>query len=54
MTDPPTSDDLRAVEREEETKEHEAVRPEEAKAAARRADKAGYLAGKVAEQEDSR
>lgn len=53
MTDPPTSDDLRAVERAEETKEHEAVLPEEAHAASRRAEKAGYLADKLAEQEQS-
>lgn len=46
----PTPADLRAKEQEEETKEHEAVLPDAAHAARRRADKAGYLADKLEEQ----
>ena len=49
----PTPEDLRAKEQEEETKEHEAVLPDEAHAARRRADKAGYLAEKLEEQVES-
>jgi len=51
MPDEPTASDLRLREEEETTKEHEAVLPEAAHAARRRADKAGYLADKLAERE---
>lgn len=51
MPDEPTSDDLRAREAAHETQEHEAVQPEEAHAARRRAEKAGYLAEKLEERE---
>jgi hypothetical protein len=47
----PTAEHLRARQDEETTREHEAVLPEEAHAARRRADKAGYLAEKLEEQE---
>jgi outer membrane protein assembly factor BamB len=54
--DDPTTEELLAVQaqrqRDEETKEHEAVQPEEAQAARRRADKAAYLRDKLAEQRD--
>ena len=49
----PEPEDLRRKEREEETKEHEAVLPDEAHAARRRADKAAYLAEKLEEQVES-
>lgn len=49
----PDPEDLRRKEVEEETKEHEAVLPDEAHAARRRADKAGYLADKLEEQLES-
>lgn len=49
----PTPEDLRRREQDEETKEHEAVLPEEAHAARRRADKASYLADKLEEQVES-
>ena len=52
MTDDPTPEDLRRKQLDEETREHEAVLPDEAHAAARRADKAGYLAEKLAEQRE--
>ena len=56
MPDDPTTEELLAVqrqrERDEETKEHEAVQPEEAQAARRRADKAAYLRDKLEEQRD--
>lgn len=51
MADDITSEHLLVRKAEEETKEHEAVQPEEASTARRRADKAGYLAEKLAEQE---
>jgi hypothetical protein len=51
MNDEPTSDDLEEVEREElDTAEH-ATLPAERDKAERRAEKAGYLADKLAEQE---
>lgn len=53
MPDDPTPEDLRAREAAEETKEHEAVLPDEAHAARRRADKAGYLAEKLEEQREA-
>ena len=56
MPDDPTTEELLAVqrqrERDEETKEHEAVQPEEAHSARRRADKAAYLREKLTEQRD--
>ncbi len=49
----PDPEDLRRKEREEETREDEAVLPEEARSARRRADKAGYLAEKLEEQAEA-
>jgi hypothetical protein len=53
----PTTEELLAVQQQrqrmEETNEHEAVRPEEAQAARRRADKASYLSDKLEEQRDA-
>jgi hypothetical protein len=49
----PTAEHLRARQEEESTKEHEAVLPDEAHAARRRADKAGYLAEKLEEQAEA-
>jgi hypothetical protein len=53
----PTTEELLAVQKQrqltEETNEHEAVRPEEAQAARRRADKAAYLRDKLEEQRDA-
>lgn len=51
MPDDPTSDDLREQEAEHTTQEHEAVLPDEAHAARRRAEKAAYLAEKLQERE---
>jgi hypothetical protein len=57
MPDDPTTEEMLAAQRQREedetTKEHEAVLPEEAHAAGRRADKAGYLARKLKEQQDA-
>ena len=53
MTDDPTSDDLRQQEAEHITTEHEAVQPDEAHAARRRAEKAAYLAEKLEEREEA-
>jgi hypothetical protein len=57
MPEDPSTEELLAVQRQreqdEETKEHEAVRPEEAQAARRRADKAAYLSEKLEEQRDA-
>ena len=57
MPDDPTTEELLAVQRQrqtdEETKEHEAVLPDEAKAARRRADKAAYLREKLEQQRES-
>lgn len=57
MSEDPSTEELLAVqrqrERDEETKEHEAVLPDEAHAARRRADKAAYLRQKLEEQRDS-
>ncbi len=51
MHDDPTSEDLEEVRREEfDTAEH-ATLPAEREKAERRAEKAGYLADKLAEQE---
>ena len=47
MPDDPTSEDLREREAEHTTQEHEAVQPDEAHAARRRAEKAAYLAEKL-------
>jgi hypothetical protein len=56
MAEDPSTEELLAVqqqrEHDEETKEHEAVQPEEAHAARRRADKAAYLRDKLTEQRD--
>jgi hypothetical protein len=56
MPDDPTTEELLAVQRkrehDEDTKEHEAVLPDEADAARRRADKANYLAEKLEQQRD--
>ena len=56
MPDDPSTEELLAVQeqrqRDEETKEHDAVQPEEAQAARRRADKAAYLREKLTEQRD--
>ena len=49
----PTPEDLRRRQLEEETNEHEAVLPDEAHTARRRADKAAYLAEKLEEQEET-
>jgi hypothetical protein len=57
MSDDPSTEELLAVQRQreldEETKEHEAVLPDEARAARRRADKAAYLREKLEEQRDA-
>jgi hypothetical protein len=51
--DGPTPEELRDKQQDEETREHEAVLPEEAHAARRRADKAAYLAEKREDQRKS-
>lgn len=53
MTDDPTPEDLRRKQDEHTTQEHEAILPDEARAANRRADKAGYLADKLQEQREA-
>jgi hypothetical protein len=56
MSEDPTTEELLAAQRQreqdEETREHDAVQPDEAHAARRRADKAAYLREKLTEQRD--